>query len=63
MDEDIECSHLWESLWNRCTHRARIELNEQPDLAEPDTYLRRPDGRNLLHKGAFEVKDSRDADI
>ncbi|MCK9389317.1 MAG: hypothetical protein M0Q22_13120 [Sulfuritalea sp.] len=58
MDEDIELSRLWENLWNRGTYRVRIDLNEQFDLAKPDTYLRRSDGTNLLHNGAYEAEDS-----
>jgi len=57
VDEDFELSHLWESLWNDGSHRARVELNEQFDLAEPDTYLSRSDGTILLHKSALEFHD------
>ncbi|TRZ90530.1 MAG: hypothetical protein D4R84_16090 [Rhodocyclaceae bacterium] len=60
--EEIELSHLWEILWGKDTHRARIGLNEQFDLTEPDTYLRRPDGKILLHKGAYAVENLSSAD-
>lgn len=61
MDEDIRSSALWESLWKAATHRARVALNEQLDLATPETYLCRSDGILFLHKGAFASGDSVDA--
>ena len=60
--DDSELSQLWETLWNNGTHCVHIGLNQQFDLAEPDTYLRRPDGNILLHKGAFAVDDRCGAD-
>lgn len=58
VDENIESSGLWERVWNSAPLRARIDLNEQFDLAKPDTYLRRSNGTVLLHKGAFQGEDS-----
>ncbi|MCX7167447.1 MAG: hypothetical protein NTV11_14395 [Rhodocyclales bacterium] len=55
MDQSIELSGLWESVWNRGRLRARVDMNEQSDLAAPDTYLQRADGKKLLHKGAYEL--------
>lgn len=62
VDENPELSQVWESLWNNGTFRARVELNEQFDLAEPDTYLRTSDGKILLHKGAFRLEDGGSSD-
>lgn len=58
VDENLELSRLWESLWSSGTHRARVELNGQFALAEPDTYLCGSDGTMLLHKGVFEFEDN-----
>lgn len=61
MDEDLRLSALWESIWNDATHRARVALNEQLDLATPETYLCRSDGTLFLHKGAFASGDCVDS--
>lgn len=61
MDEDIRFSALWENVWNSGTHRARVALNEQADLARPETYLCRSDGTQILHKGAYAARDSTDS--
>lgn len=55
MDEDIELSGLWENVWNRGPLQVRVDMNEQFDLAVPDSYLQAADGKRLLHKGAFET--------
>lgn len=62
VDENLELSQLWERLWNHGTCRARVELNQQFDPTEPDTYLRTADGRILMHRGAFALDDSRSSD-
>lgn len=62
VDENLELSRLWEGLWNNGAHRVRVGLNQQFDLTEPDTYLRMPDGKIVLHKGAFELEDARCSD-
>jgi hypothetical protein len=59
MDDDIEYSRLWERLWNSGKYRVRIDLNEQSDLSRPETYLRTPGGKELLHKGAFNSATGR----
>jgi hypothetical protein len=58
MDGDIEHSRLWERLWNGDAYRICIDLNEQSDLGRPETYLRTPSGKRLLHKGAFKAAAS-----
>lgn len=55
MDEDPELSRLWASLWKNGPVRARVDMNEQLDLAAPETYLQRSDGTILLHKGAVGI--------
>jgi hypothetical protein len=57
VDENLELSRLWEGLWNSGAHRVRVDLNQQFDLTEPDTYLRMSNGKIVLHKGAFELED------
>jgi hypothetical protein len=61
MDGDMQYSQLWGRLWNSGTYRVRIDLNEQSDLARPETYLRTPGGKRLLHKGAFNAATGRDS--
>ncbi len=51
--EDAELFDLWEAAWNAGAYRARVEFNEQPDSASPDSYLRKADGTVYLHKGAY----------
>jgi hypothetical protein len=55
MDEDPELSELWAGLWTSGPLRARVDMNEQLDLARPETYLQRSDGTFLLHKGAVGI--------
>ena len=55
MDEDHELSGLWEHIWRSGPLRARVDMNEQLDLANPETYLQRSDGSILLHKGAIGI--------
>lgn len=57
MDEDPELSELWAKLWIGGPVRARVDMNEQLDLARPETYLQRSDGTVLLHKGAIGIGD------
>lgn len=55
MDEDFGLSELWANLWKSGPVRVRVDMNEQPDLAAPETYLQRSDGTILLHKGAVGI--------
>jgi hypothetical protein len=55
MDEDPELSGLWANLWKNGPVRARVDMNEQLNLAAPETYLQRSDGTFLLHVGAIGI--------
>ncbi len=55
MDEEPELSELWAKLWTSGPVRARVDMNEQLDLARPETYLQRSDGTVVLHKGAIGI--------
>jgi hypothetical protein len=55
MDEDPELSGLWTNLWKNGPVRARVDMNEQLNLAAPETYLQRSDGTFLLHVGAIGI--------
>jgi hypothetical protein len=52
MDENLELSGLWASVWDSGPVRVRVVMNELLDLADPETYLQRSDGQIILHKGA-----------
>jgi hypothetical protein len=52
MDETLALSGLWASVWSNGPIRARVVMNELFDLADPETYLQRSDGKLFLHKGA-----------
>lgn len=62
MDENIKFSALWERIWNTGNQRARVAMNEQFELSNPDTYLCRSDGSLILHKGAFALGDGIDSE-
>ena len=55
MDEDPELAELWAKLWASGPVRARVDMNEQLDLARPETYLQLSDGTILLHKGTVVI--------
>ena len=62
-DEDVRLADRWQALWNDGAYRARVEFNECPDPARPDSYLRKADGTVLLHKGAARSPGAGDPGI